>query len=84
MNAKERTYITSHKKEIDTKNHIKERFNELKNKKIGMLEFEKSSKKYMLLWSRPSNSMKITYNQELIKELHEVNIGNAIEFIKTL
>ncbi len=76
-------YAANHIEEITTRECIKNQFNQLKNKKIGQLTFEKNGRRYILVWSKPSSSMKIEAdNQELIIELNQVNISNALEFIK--
>ena len=75
-------YVNAHTDEISTKNHIKERFNKMSNKKIGRLTFSKNDRDYVLIWSKPSNSMRIeTAGSEIVKELNQVNIGNALEYI---
>ena len=75
-------YVSNYASEVELKDSVKEQFNSLSNKKIGQLRFNKDGNNYVLVWSKPSGSMRIeTNSHELIVELNQVNISNALDYI---
>ena len=75
-------YVNNHASEVELRDSVKEQFNLLSNKKIGQLRFNKDGNSYVLVWSKPSGSMRIeTAARELVVELNQVNISNALEYI---